>query len=327
MISGLPDSERQCPVVRVQGVQFNDDLEEENNALASCGEMKTLDDLTLENFVFSNDLLPSIDLTKDLAKNIDTTTFEQKNKELVLLTEKVKLDEKKMKKLQVQTQEAEMKILEEQKKAKLAERKILQQQEKAKLAERKILQEQEKAKLAEQKILQEQEKAKLAERKILQEQEKAKLAEMKILGIDSALIGALDKKGLKPIVATAVATTCSYLGISENDLKDKATNLGGVLLQELKSKFFASAPVSSAGVNAVKSGNAVAKLTTNTASTVVDGAELAAAGGNVSKASTVVADGAELAGQAVAGSTKVAMPLGNFFHFIESNSLYMFHFI
>merc|ERR1712110_783235 len=73
--------------------------------------------------------------------------------------------------------------------------------------------------------------------------------------------------------------------------------------QELRSKFFASAPASAV----VKSGNSVA---TTTASTIGDGAELAAAGGNVSKASTVVADGAELAGQAVAGSTKVAMPLG-----------------
>ena len=72
---------------------------------------KTLDNLTLENFVFSDDLLPPIDLTKDLAKDIDTTTFEQKKEELVLLTEKAKLDEKKMKKLQVQKQEAEMKVL------------------------------------------------------------------------------------------------------------------------------------------------------------------------------------------------------------------------
>ena len=268
--------------------------------------MKTLDNLTLENFVFSDDLLPPIDLTKDLAKDIDTTTFEQKKEELVLLTEKAKLDEKKMKKLQVQKQEAEMKVLQQQEKAK----------EDAEMMT-KLDEEKQEAKV---KILEEQEKAKLAERKILQQQEKAKLAEMKILGIDSALIGALNKEGLAPIVANGVATTCSYLGISEKDLKAKATNLGGDLLQELRSKFFASAPASAV----VKSGNSVA---TTTASTIGDGAELAAAGGNVSKASTVVADGAELAGQAVAGSTKVAMPLGNFFHFIESNSLYMFHLI
>ena len=105
MISGLPDSERQCPDVRVQGKQFNDDLEEEKNALASCGEMKTLNDLILESFVFSDDLLPSIDMTKDLAKDIDTTTFEQKQEELVLLAEKAKLAEKKVKKILEQTQE------------------------------------------------------------------------------------------------------------------------------------------------------------------------------------------------------------------------------
>ena len=105
MISGLPDSGRQCPIEGVQGVLFNDDLEEEKDALLPASEMKTLEDLTLENFVFSENLIPLIDLTKDLAKDIDTTTFEQKQEELVLLAEKAKLAEKKVKKILEQTQE------------------------------------------------------------------------------------------------------------------------------------------------------------------------------------------------------------------------------
>ena len=101
MISGLPKSERQCPVECVQGVQFNDDLEEEKDYLVPGGEIKTLDDLPLENFVLS-DLLPSIHLTKDKANNVDTDNFEQKQKELVKLTKKAKLDEKRIKDLQEQ---------------------------------------------------------------------------------------------------------------------------------------------------------------------------------------------------------------------------------
>ena len=51
-------------------MQFNDDLEEETDVLA--GEMQTLDNLPLEKFVFSDDQLPSIKLTRDKADNIDT---------------------------------------------------------------------------------------------------------------------------------------------------------------------------------------------------------------------------------------------------------------
>ena len=73
MISGLQNGERQCHPVCVQGVLLNKDLEDEENVLVPGGEMKTLDDFPLEEFVFST-LLPSIRLTKDLA--------EKKRKEL-----------------------------------------------------------------------------------------------------------------------------------------------------------------------------------------------------------------------------------------------------
>ena len=100
VISGLPDSTRQCPVSHVQGVLFNDDLEEEKDALAPSGEMQTLDNVPLENFVFSD--MPSIKLTPDLADNIDTDSFEETHSKVIVLMDKAKLDEEKMKDLQKQ---------------------------------------------------------------------------------------------------------------------------------------------------------------------------------------------------------------------------------
>ena len=105
MISGLPDSTRQCPIIHVQGVQFNDDLEEEKDALAPSGKLQTLDNDPLEKFVFS-DLWPSIKLTPGLADDVDTDNFEQKQSEVSALMDKAKLDEEMMKDLQKQVIEA-----------------------------------------------------------------------------------------------------------------------------------------------------------------------------------------------------------------------------
>ena len=104
MISGLPDSTRQCHLNHVQGVLFNDDLEEEKDALAPSGEMQTLDNFPLEKFVFSD--MPSIKLTPGQADNIDTDNFELKQLEVLKLMEKAKLDDKRMKDLQKQVIEA-----------------------------------------------------------------------------------------------------------------------------------------------------------------------------------------------------------------------------
>ena len=74
-------------------------------------------------------------------------------------------------------------------------------------------------------------------------------------------------------------------------MKATATTLGGGLLRNILSS---SANVSPAGVNAVKSGKAVTTTTASNltkASTVVaDGVELAAAGGNTVKSGTAVAN-------------------------------------
>ena len=85
-------------------MQFNNDLEDETDFLA--GEMQTLDNLPLEKFVFSDDQLPSIKLTRDKADNIDTDNFEQKQSQVLELMEKAKLDEKRMNDLQKQVIEA-----------------------------------------------------------------------------------------------------------------------------------------------------------------------------------------------------------------------------
>ena len=104
MISGLPDSTRQCHLNHVQGVLFNEDLDEEKDALVPSGEMQTLDNFPLEKFVFSD--MPSIKLTPGQADNIDTHNFEQKQSEVSALMDKAKLDEEMMKDLQKQVIEA-----------------------------------------------------------------------------------------------------------------------------------------------------------------------------------------------------------------------------
>ena len=104
MISGLPDSTRQCHLNHVQGVLFNEDLDEEKDALAPSGEMQTLDNFPLEKFVFSD--MPSIKLTPGQADNIDTENFEEKQSKVLELMEKAKLDEKRMKDFQKQVIEA-----------------------------------------------------------------------------------------------------------------------------------------------------------------------------------------------------------------------------
>ena len=76
VISGLEDKSRECSVVNVHGIQLHEDLEEEDNKLLGWGELKTLDDHSLEDLVFK--VLPTIQLTvdgDDNFKDVDTTNF------------------------------------------------------------------------------------------------------------------------------------------------------------------------------------------------------------------------------------------------------------
>jgi hypothetical protein len=66
-------------------VQIHDDLVEEDDALAPKGELKTLENHPLENFVFN--LLPSINLTPGKANDVDTTSFEKRQEEIARLME------------------------------------------------------------------------------------------------------------------------------------------------------------------------------------------------------------------------------------------------
>jgi len=104
LFAGLEEKHRECPVGNVQGVQLIESLDDEDNVLAAKGELKTLENHPLENFVFN--VLPFIDLTPDQAEDIDTTTFEQKQSEIVELIEKSKSDDAKMKSLQEQVEKS-----------------------------------------------------------------------------------------------------------------------------------------------------------------------------------------------------------------------------
>jgi len=98
------DYNLECLVANVQGVQIHESLEEEDNKLVEKGELKTLENHPLENFVF--DVLPSINLTPEAAADIDTASFEQKQSEIVKLIERSTANEEKMKSLQEQVEKA-----------------------------------------------------------------------------------------------------------------------------------------------------------------------------------------------------------------------------
>lgn len=94
-----------CGPVSVQGVPINDDADDTNDYLVPKGELTTLEGHPLENFVFSG-LVPIIDLTPNKAGDVDTSSYEQKQEEMIKLMKEAVADKEKLKELQKEVEKA-----------------------------------------------------------------------------------------------------------------------------------------------------------------------------------------------------------------------------
>jgi len=77
---------------------------EQDDVLAPCGELKTLENYPLENFVFN--LFPSINLTPEKADDIDTASFEQKQEQIAKMMEEAASDKDRIESLRKELEDA-----------------------------------------------------------------------------------------------------------------------------------------------------------------------------------------------------------------------------
>lgn len=98
LLYGLTHNKNQCGAEFVQGVQLCDDADDEKDYLVPKGELITLEGHPVENFVWN--LVPTIDLTPDKADDVDTSSFEEKQEEMIKLKEEALADKEKLKELQ-----------------------------------------------------------------------------------------------------------------------------------------------------------------------------------------------------------------------------------
>lgn len=97
-----------CATENVQGVLMNDNAKNKKDYLVPRGEFKTLDGHPLENFIFSESL-PIIDLTPNLAQEIDTACFEKKQEEIDELMKKDQSNKANIERLKKEVEEAKEK--------------------------------------------------------------------------------------------------------------------------------------------------------------------------------------------------------------------------
>lgn len=86
LFSSIP-SDRRCAPSNVTYVLFSNKYRAKNNLLIKRGELKTLNGVTLEKFVFGE--VPTVQLTRNKARDVNTNDFEA-------VTEKIEMMEKKM---------------------------------------------------------------------------------------------------------------------------------------------------------------------------------------------------------------------------------------
>lgn len=110
IFAGFQDSKskKRCGAEKVQGVMLDDDADDVDNHLVPKGGLKTMEGhppYPVENFIFS-ELLPTIDLTPNEAGDVDTSSFEQKQEEMIKLKEEALADKEKLKELQKEIEKA-----------------------------------------------------------------------------------------------------------------------------------------------------------------------------------------------------------------------------